>query len=393
MSNGAVSRNFAAISVIAAAVGISAAAAQGIPLRENQYTDYLQTNDFNGEAVALACGAAEWPVISFRANADEKNLGAFLAFLQVRPRDVRYFNNGQFSQTVSAFGEAVKDVCANTRFEKTEAELIFLPPTNFDPLVDGINLSYFRFDYQFQHHQPSGYLPLERRNFPVLTFEVEYDDENYPGRNDDVWNYQTSEMTITVNNYEYFRAPESGRPGAVRQEAGSYPCYYVDPNFNGVYRYAWKDCNPDTLETELPPGGTNLRNAVYQAAINFIEQNIDVAPEPVRVEDEYDEEVCCLTNDGIFAITNLNQCRVDENDVYLVQPTRICGGDSDADYDDDGEYNDDAGDDGPSPFPGSDGKICCQDYSGINPNIYDWKERLWCEDKDDHRVVANSLCR
>ncbi len=390
MSLGVLSGKVAVVSALTAFAAVATAAAQGTPLRDNQYTEYLQKNDFNGEAVATACEAAEWPVIAFRSSADEKNLDPFLDFLQVRPSEVKGFNNGQFSQTVSAFGEAIKDICANTKFEKTEAELMFAPPTNFDPLIDGVNLSYFQFDYAFQHHQPAGHLPLERRSFPVLELEVEYDSENYPGRNGDLWSYQTAEMIVTVNNYKHFRAPESGDPGVIRQEYGSYPCYYVDPKFNGVYRYAFEDCNPKTLEAGLPKRATNLSDAVYRATINFIEQNIDTAPEPVKVEDYLDEEVCCLTVDGVYEMTKVDQCGVDENEVYMVQPVRICGADGEGDpfspFEDDAENGD------IDPGSKSSDNVCCQDVSGINPNIFNWKDRRWCEDQDNHRIVSDRLC-
>lgn len=382
MSYRTMSLRIAVASMLAAFAAVSTAAAQSVPIRDLLYTNYLKKNDFNGVSVAGACQSEELPGLAFRSSADEQNLTAFLQFLKVRPQDIKFFNNGQFSQTAEALGEAVADVCETIarHSDENDADLVFTPLTTFDPLIDGVNLSDFMFEYRFQHDHPQGHLPLERRAFPVMQLAVDYDDDNFPDGSGDLWTYQTAELIVTVNNYEYFRAPESGRPGAIRQENGSFPCYYTDPTFNAVYRFAWEDCNPNTLVEDALPG-KSLKDAIHIVAINFIEQNIDAAGAPVKVEDYTEIEICCRARrpgiGDLHFMTYVNACTEADGSPAEVVPARFCGADDDAD----------------NTAPGSSADICCQDYSGINPDIFEWRDRLWCENQDDHRIVQNSLCR
>ena len=396
MSNPTMSRKVAAVSMLAAFAAASTAAAQGGPIRELQYTNYLQNNDFDGARVASACNSEALPGLAFRSSADEKNLTAFLQFLKVRPQDVKYFNNGQFSQTAEALGDAVADVCYSIarHSDKDDADPLMKPLTSFDPLIDDVNLSDFMFDYRFQHDHPQGHLPLERRNFPVMQLEVDYDDDNFPDSAGALWTYQTAELIVTVNNYDYFRQAESGRPGAIRQENGSFPCYYTDPTFNAVYRFPWKDCNPETLVEDAPPG-MNLKDAVRDVAVNFIERNIDAAGAPVKVEDYVEAEICCKARRAgigdLYFMTDTNACTHPDGSPADVVSARFCGVD---DRDNASSFpGEDDEDDGRDPYRQSDAEICCQDYSGINPNIFRWEDRQWCQNQDDHRVVPNHHCR
>ena len=381
--------------IVAAAVFASPteATAQGAPIRDLQYTDYLKKKDFNGAEIAAACEATEPPGIKFQSSADEKNIAAFLRFLTIRPNEVRGFNNGQFSQTAEALGDAVIDVCLTAKeyTDDSDEASLFKPLTTYDPLIDSVNLSDFDFEYRFQHDQPEGFLPLTRRAFPVLQLDVDYDDDNFPDASGDLWTHQTAELLITINNYEYFALPESGIPGAIQPENGSYPCYYTDPNFHGVYRFPLRDCNPETLIEDAPPGMT-LIDAVRKVTVDFIEQNIDAAGAPVKVEDDVEAEVCCVTQRSglgdFYFMTEIDQCVAPDGGPGEVAPARFCGiEDDDAEitpFADDADEDTDVGQTGRS--------VCCQDYSGISPENF-WADRFWCEDQDDHAVVADALCR
>jgi|GEM_PF-5120144 len=375
------------------------ASAQGEPIRDLQYSTYLKTNDFDAGRVAQACRADESPGIRFKSSADEKNIALFLEFLQTRPDDIQSFNNGQFSQTAAAIGDAVVDVCQTIAdySEENDADEIFSPLTSFDPLIDDINLSSFEFEYRFRHDQPQGHLPLARRTFPVLELNVDYRDNNFPDQSGNLWTHSTAVLEITINNYDYFRYPESGRVGAIRQENDSYPCYYTDPNFTGVYRYAFEDCNPDTL-VDYAQTGKNLKDAVREVVINFLEQNIDTAGPPVRVE-EYGAEVCCeVDRPGIGFLRFmdiLENCVGTDGRPGRTVETHYCTPDDAEEVLSEAREPTPETPDENGPVGGGEPLICCQDLSVFNPNdplSFFWAERRWCEDKDDHNVVSPGRC-
>ncbi len=365
---------------------IVGAEAQDGNIRELQYTEYLRSNDFNGDRVKNVCQPNNGLGIAFQASADEPNLLAFLEFLKIRPDRLSTFNGGQFSQIVTALGFAVQDVCEEMMRVGHEIEEEGEARTDFDPVIDVVNLSDFNFNYRFQHDHPQGHLPLHRRSFPIVELDVRYDDDNFPDEEGELWVYKTAELIVTVNNYDYFGWPESDAPDGLRRDNGSYPCYYKHPTLRAVYRYAWEDCNPETY-AENAPSGRNLRDAVRLLAVDFIEQNVDTAPPRRRTSDDQPVDVCCRERGPIFGakhyFTPLGECRDSASDRFSIVASRYC---------------EPPEPDRPEPStrrydPVDRGRdVCCRNYaSNTAPDIF--ASRRWCEDRDNHDIVPDHFCR
>ncbi len=364
---------------------MASANAQESNIREMQYSEYLLDNDFNGERVKIACEPNNGIYVRFLAFADESNLPKFLEFLKLRPQSLRTFNDGQFSQVASALGYAVEDVCAEMKKVGNQSSGD-VADTDFDPVIDVVNISGFMFEYRFQHHHPEGFRPLQRRAFPVVEMDVDYDDDNFPDENGDLWVYQTAELIVTVNNYDFFGYAESGAPGTLRRINGSFPCYYKHPTLRAVYRHAWEDCNPDTL-IAFAPRGVSLVDATEALAVDFIEQNIDTAAPRIRASDDVEIEVCCRERSSVFGaahyFTPVGECRDTASSQFNVVASRYC----------EAPQPDDAG---PEPDARNQSNryndVCCRDYSNNDQSNF-FAARRWCEDADDHGIVPDNFCR
>lgn len=365
--------------------------AQESNIREIQFSEYLLERDFNGASVKEACAPNNGINVRFLAVADESNLPTFLDFLKLRPQQLSAFNRGQFSQTATAMRYAVENVCEEMRNIGGGAG-DDVADTDFDPVIDVVNISGFFFEYRFQHDQPEGFLPLHRRNFPVVELDVDYADDNFPDKNGDVWVYQTAELIITVNNYEYFGYPGTGAPDGLQRVRGSLPCYYKHPSLRAVYRYAWEDCNPDTA-ADYAPRGVSLIEAVEALGVDFIEQNVDTAAPKQRAPDDTEISVCCRESRRAFGaihyFTPVGECRKSASDRFNVVASRYC----EAPQTDDPAAQSDARDDGRRYNRDDRSRdVCCRDYSTNQAEDF-FAEKIWCEDQDDHGVVPDNFCR
>ena len=378
--------------ICAALIAITANAnAQESNIREMQFGEYLLAKDFAGARIEQACAPNNGIKVRFTAFADQSNLPTFLEFLKLRPDELRAFNHGQFSQIATAMGFAVENVCRPMKRGGAEGA-DESADTGFDPVIEGVNISGFSFEYRFQHDQPEGFLPLHRRNFPIVELDVDYADDNFPDENGDIWIYQTAELIITVNNYEYFGYSGTGAPDSIQPVHGSLPCYYKGPSLRAVYRYAWEDCNPDT-DARYAPVGMSLGDAVKALAIDYIEQNIETAAPPQRASDDAEISVCCRESrqsiGAAYYFTPAGECRDPANDRFSVVAARYCEApqpeepDGDPDRrDDDRRYDRDS----------RSRDICCRDFSTNRSEDF-FAERRWCEDQDDHGVVPDNFCR
>lgn len=354
---------------------LTTATAQESNIREMQFGEYLLDRDFNGGRVKNACEPNNGINVRFIAAADEDNLPTFLDFLKLRPQQLSTFNAGQFSQVATAMGHAVENVCKEMKNIGDGAE-VEIANTDFDAVIDVVNISGFFFEYRFQHEQPEGFLPLYRRNFPIVELDVDYADDNFPDENGDVWIYQTAELIITVNNYAYFGNRGTGAPDSLRPEYGSLPCYYKHPSLSAVYRHAWEDCNPDTA-AGYAPEGVSLMEAVKALAIDYIEQNVDAAAPRQPAPDEEIINVCCRESLAVGAahyFMPVGECRDTTTDRFNVVAARYCEA-PDADEPDVPEEG-----------------VCCRDFSNAEPNDF-FADQIWCEDQDNTSVVPDNFCR
>ncbi len=364
---------------------VAGAEAQDSNIRDQQYTEYLLGADFNGDRVQAACQPNSGIGVTFAASADEPNLRPFLDFLKIRPARLSDYNRGQFSQVATALGYGVEDVCEEMMRVggKNANEAI---GTDYDPVVDVVNLSEFRFEYMFKHDHPEGSLPLERRAFPIVELDVKYRNDNFPDEAGDIWIYQTVELIVTVNNYSFFAWPGPREPGTLRLIDGSYPCYYKHPTLRAVYRLPWHLCNPGTY-VEDAPRGVSLMEAVRLLTVDFIEQNIDTAaPEKLAPIDE-PVEVCCRVRGAIFGATNYfapaGECRDSGNGRRSVVSARYCEAPEPERLEAE-----------PPRYDPTDrgGDVCCRNYSDTSaPDIF--ASRRWCEDRDNHDIVPDYFCR
>ncbi|MEM8770923.1 MAG: hypothetical protein AAGD92_04645 [Pseudomonadota bacterium] len=311
----------AALVLIAGLFG--SALAQG-NIRESQFADFLYTSGFNGQRVELNCPTNSGIGIGFSAtrsaNRNDRKVPEFGEFQKIRPNALPTFNGGMFMHAATAIGDAWTEVCAQQGVVTT-TDL-----GGEDPLIDAVNLSDIDFDYNFSDNRAPGGLAVHLSRIPVVELDVAYINRSFTDTATGVeWEYQSSELLATINNFQYYDVAEDLSHDAdpdpnkrfIKKRFGSFPCYYVHIELRTVYRFPLRDCNSRTPVGQAPLG-VSLREATEELALHFIENNIDIAGGRSRAPVAPAQLTeCCRTSrkGGIFSSASYS---------YIVMPQGLC---------------------------------------------------------------------
>ncbi len=374
------------LAVIAVLLPLSALAeGRDKTIRDIQYTKYIREHTFPAKQIEQACDPNDGVGVAFRATSDQENLRTFLSFLQRSPETLNQYNGGQFADVAQGLRNAVENVCAGLLPKGGKAAGV----PAFDPVIDVVNLSDFLFEYRFLHYHPQGHRPLRDRNSVVVEISANYDTDYFPDGDSVWWEHETTELVITVNNYDYYASEDAGPWSFPDKEYDSVPCYYIHPGLDAVYRYAVDDCNASTVDF-VDPKGMSLQDAVKKLAMEYIEQMIDRAPRRTKVDIESVPDICCQDSEPHYGtdyfFAPAGECSLSGNSFFKNVPERFC---KDPAIGNDDDENEDI--DLPVPDETS-GYICCRDYSRGRPFVYFKTTRRTCEDRDDHDITYPGLC-